>query len=39
MQVGVDHTFNYSDVVRVKTAAAAAVGGSASTTTTPEPGK
>jgi len=29
MQVGVDHTFNYSASVRVKTAAAAATGGSA----------
>ena len=30
MQVGVDHTFNYSDVVRVKTGAAASTGGNAS---------
>lgn len=30
MQVGNDHTFNYSDVVRVKTAAAQTTGGSAS---------
>jgi hypothetical protein len=37
MQVGVDHTFNYSDVVRVKTSAAASTGGSASST--PEQGK
>lgn len=29
MQVGTDHTFNYSDVVRVKTGAAQATGGSA----------
>ena len=30
MQVGVDRTFNYSDVVRVKTGAAPTVGGNAS---------
>lgn len=30
MQVGNDHTFNYSDVVRVKTGAAQTTGGSAS---------
>ena len=30
MQVGNDHTFNYSDVVRIKTAASQTIGGSAS---------
>ena len=34
MQVGTDHTFNYSDVIRVKTGAAPTTGGSA--TSAPE---